>query len=76
MFLPQTGAWDAWRDSTFVRVTLTAGRSYRVVIAQDERAVNMSAFEHFSRYTGGTGGRSDTSNRVDIAEVKVLAMGR
>jgi hypothetical protein len=74
--LPQTGAWDAWRDSTFVRVRLMAGRSYRVVISQDERAVNMSAFEHFARYTGGTGGRGGAFNRVDVAEVKVLAMGR
>jgi hypothetical protein len=26
--LPQTGGWDAWRDSTFVRVRLMAGRIY------------------------------------------------
>jgi hypothetical protein len=36
----------------------------------------MSAFEHFARYTGGTGGRGGAFNRVDVAEVKVLAMGR
>ncbi|MEZ4394738.1 MAG: hypothetical protein R3A48_26995 [Polyangiales bacterium] len=74
--MPQTGGWDAWRDSTFARVRLQAGASYRVVISQDERAVNMSAFAHFARYTGGTGGSSGAFNRADIAEVKVLAMGR
>lgn len=74
--MPQTGAWDAWRDSTLVRVRLEAGRSYRVVIREDERSVNMSAFQHFARYTGGTGGAGGAFNRVDIAEVKVLSMGR
>lgn len=74
--IPQTSGWDQWRDSTFVRVSLQAGRAYRVVISQDERAVNMSHFAHFERYTGGTGGRSGVFNRADISEVKLLAMGR
>lgn len=76
LVMPQTGAWDAWRDSSLVRVRLEAGHTYRVVIREDERSVNMSAFQHFARYTGGTGGAGGAFNRVDIAEVKVLAMGR
>ena len=39
----------------------------------DDGAVNMSSFAHFQRYTGGLGGGAGVFNRVNIAEVKVLA---
>jgi hypothetical protein len=73
-YLPMahTGEWSQWRSSGFVAVQAPAGR-YQVVIDGDARAVNMSSFAHFSRYTGGTGGRDGTFNRVNISEIKVLA---
>lgn len=73
-YLPMahTGDWSQWRSSGFVAVDPPPGR-YRVVIDGDARAVNMSSFAHFSRYTGGTGGQAGAFNRVNISEIKVLA---
>lgn len=74
--MPHTGGWSMWRESTFVRARLTAGRRYQVVVGGDDpRAVNMSAFRHFEAYTGGLGGTGGAFNRVNIAEVKVLSLG-
>jgi hypothetical protein len=73
--MPQLGSWDEWRDSSFVRATLEAGRDYRVVLGDDDAAVNMSAFEHFTRYTGGTGGAGGAFFRVNVAALKVLYLG-
>jgi len=72
--MPQRGAWGDWADSSSVRATLVAGRTYRVVIAHDDRAVNMSAFEHFAHYTGGSGGEAGATYRVDISALKILAI--
>ncbi|MFO0549574.1 MAG: hypothetical protein U0271_14370 [Polyangiaceae bacterium] len=74
LVMPHLATWDDWRDSNFVRVTLTAGKSYTIVIREDGDSGNMSDLDHFSLYggTGGTGGRFD---KVNIAEVKVLAVG-
>lgn len=72
--LPQTGAWDDWRDSTLLRVPLLTGRTYRVTIGHDARSANMSAFAHFERYTGALGGRSGAFHRVDVSGVKLLAL--
>lgn len=74
VMMPQAADWASWRDSSFVRARLDATRTYRIVVRDDERAVNMSAFEHFARYTGGTGGAGGAFNRENIAEVKVLAL--
>ncbi len=73
--MPQLGAWNQWRDSSFVRARLAADRDYRVVIDDDSAAVNMSAFEHFTRYTGGLGGADGAFFRVNIAALKVLYLG-
>lgn len=71
--LPQLGSWSEWRSSSFLPVSLRADRSYRVVIDDDLHAVNMSAFEHYARYTGGSGGAAPFQ-RVNIAELKVLRL--
>lgn len=73
--MAQTGSWDEWRGSTYLRATLDPARSYRVVVDSDNRAVNMSSFAHFERYTGGTGGRGGAFNRVNISELRVLPLG-
>lgn len=72
--MPQTSAWDQWRDSNFVRADLTAGREYTVTIDETAESVNMSAFSHFNAYTGGTGGMSGAFNRVNIAELRLLSL--
>lgn len=72
--MPHTNGWDAWRESTFVRASLTAGEVYRLVLRDDPAAPNMSAFEHFTHYTAGLGGSSGTFNRVDIAALEVFAI--
>lgn len=71
--MPHVGAWSAWRDSSLVRATLTAGKTYKVVIKHDPSSINMSFFKHFELYTGGTGGRGGAFSKVNIAELKVLA---
>ena len=73
LVMPHLGDWDRWAGSSFVPVTLEAGHTYRVEIGGDERAVNMSAFEHFARYTGGTGGRAGAFDRVNISALRILA---
>ncbi|HQY61165.1 MAG TPA: hypothetical protein PK141_07220 [Polyangiaceae bacterium] len=74
MFMPQRADWASWGDSSFVRVTLQAGKSYRVRLEHDQKSVNMSAFSHFNDYTGGTGGAGGAFSRVNIAELKVLSL--
>ena len=43
------------------------------MIRGDDDMVNMSSFAHFELFTGGLGGRSGVFNRVNIAELRVLA---
>lgn len=71
--MPHLATWARWEDSSFVRAELEAGRAYRITIRHDDDVVNMSAFAHFEHYTGGTGGRAGEFNRVNIAELRVLA---
>lgn len=73
LVMPHLGDWSRWADSNLVPATLTAGRTYRIEIDNSDDAINMTAFAHFTAYTGGTGGASGPFNRVNIAEVKVLA---
>ena len=72
--MPQRGSWATWGDSTFVRAKVTQGKTYRVVIQDDARSVNMSAFSHFAGYTGGTGGTGGAFFRVNVADVKILGL--
>ncbi|MEE2901484.1 MAG: hypothetical protein VYC39_04110 [Myxococcota bacterium] len=73
LMMPHTGDWTTWRDSSFARVELIAGRSYDFVIDHNPWAVNMSSFEHFSLYTGGSGGSSPAAY-VNIGAIRVLAL--
>lgn len=73
LVMPHLGTWSRWEDSSFVAADLDASRSYRIVIRSDDEMVNMSAFRHFERYTGGSGGIEGAFNRVNIAELKILA---
>ena len=72
--MPQRGTWATWGDSTFVRAKVTQGKTYRVVVTDDAKSVNMSAFSHFATYTAGTGGSGGSFFRVNVAEVKVLGL--
>ncbi len=74
VMMPHLGEWSRWAESSFVRAELVAGTEYRVVIRGDDEVVNMSSFEHFERYTGGLGGRGGAFNRVNVAELKILAL--
>lgn len=71
VLFPHTGSASEWRGSSFLKVQLEAGKSYKVVVKGDEHSGNMSRFAHFERYTG-QGGSSGTYERVDIAELKLL----
>jgi hypothetical protein len=72
--MPHLGTWSDWRESSLVPVELVAGKSYAIVIREDDASGNMSDLEHFALY-GGTGGKGGRFNRVNIAEVKLLAVG-
>ena len=56
-----------------MRVRLVAGQRYRIRIADAPTAVNMSAFEHFARYTG-VGGAAGAVNRMHVAELRLIAL--
>lgn len=73
LVMPQLATWDDWRDSSFVRVTLQAGKPYTIVIREDADSFNMSELQHFLLY-GGTGGTS-RFNKVNIAALKLLSLG-
>src|SRR5690606_33476732 len=73
LVMPQRASWSSWGDSSFVRMNLAAGTTYRVRVDGDGAATNMSGFAHFADYTGGTGGAAPFF-RVNIAELKVLAL--
>jgi len=74
LVMPQRGSWGDWGDSSFVRASLAAGRSYRVVVRTDAASMNMSELAHFGAYTGGTGGAGGPMRHVDISEIKVLSL--
>ena len=74
LLMPHLGEWSRWEDSSFVRADLSAGTEYRIVIRGDDDMVNMSSFAHFELYTGGLGGRDGVFNRVNISELKILAL--
>lgn len=74
LVMPQLGdgSWSRWALSSFVAAELDAARTYRVVISADARTANMSARTHFATYRG-TGGAGGPFERVNIAELRVLA---
>ncbi|WP_432011340.1 MGH1-like glycoside hydrolase domain-containing protein [Streptomyces cucumeris] len=61
--MPNTGSWTTVRGSTYASARLTGGRAYRVVLAQDPRAVNMSYFSDNALYRDT---RSGPSNNSDV----------
>lgn len=71
--MPHAGDWSEWRGSSFVRVFLDKTKTYDIVLRHDDRAVNMSAFQHFALY-GGLGGKDGAFHRVNVAEIKLLAV--
>jgi hypothetical protein len=73
LVMAQAGDWAAWRDSSFVRVSLDKTKTYTITIVSSPQAVNMSVFDHFKHY-GAAGGQSGPFNRVNIAELKLLAL--
>jgi hypothetical protein len=73
LVMPQLGRWDRWASSSFVAASLSASASYRVVIASDASTANMSTLAHFAGYRGGSGGVDGAFQRVNIAELKLLA---
>jgi hypothetical protein len=74
LVMPHLAVWSDWRESNLVPVDLVSGQSYTIVVEEDDASGNMSDFEHFSLY-GGSGGTSGRFNRVNVAEVKLLAIG-
>jgi hypothetical protein len=71
--MPHLGDWSLWAGSSFAVATLDASKTYDIVISEDSRAINMSELEHFASYSGN-GGSAGRYNRVNIAELKVLAI--
>ena len=76
VMMPHLGSWSMWKDASFVRVSLDAKKTYRFTLTSDKHSVNMSAFAHFSQYTGGKGGSAGAFSRVNVAALKVLYLGQ
>jgi hypothetical protein len=62
---------DTQGRSSPLRMDLREGVRYTVELSSDLRAVNMSAFQHFERYTGGAGGTTGPRNHADIVAVEL-----
>jgi len=71
VLMPHLGSWEVWGESSFVPVDLPGGRFVELALSDGQ---NMSYLQHFERYTGGLGGRSGEFNRVNVAELNVLAL--
>lgn len=73
LFVPHTGkdAWDRFLLSNWLRVPLQKGETYLIRISADPGAGNMSALEHFERYTGGAGGKDGPENRARVRSVEI-----
>lgn len=73
LMMPHLGTADPGRRgvSSPLRVLLRAGERYTVAVAPDPRAINMSAFAHFVRYTGGAGGDTGPENEADIIALEI-----
>lgn len=62
---------DIQGRSSPLRVYLSEGVRYTVTLSSDPRTINMSAFQHFERYTAGAGGRTGPKNHADIVAVEL-----
>jgi hypothetical protein len=71
--VPHGRGWDDWRESSFVRARLEAGKRYLIRVGDAPAAINMSALDHFAHYTGGAGGASGPVDRFDVAELRLIA---
>jgi len=69
LVLPQLAAWDIWSDSSLLPLQLDASKRYDIEIRD---GLNMSYFDHFTRYVNNGGGASPY-NYVNISSVKLLA---
>lgn len=74
LVMPQRADWGSWGSSSSVRAPLQAGKTYRIRIDGEGKAINMSALAHFADYTGGTGGASGEHNRVNIADLRIFSL--
>ncbi len=66
-----SSGWEVYRDSTRFVVSLHAGTVYKVLISEDEKARNMSYFDHYIPYKR-TGGGEKPYNYVNISKLKLL----
>ncbi|MBB4125299.1 hypothetical protein GGR77_000570 [Xanthomonas translucens] len=60
------------QDSTAAMVALKAGQACRIRLLP---AANMSALQHFARYTGGQGGADAVVNAADVAALLIAPVG-
>jgi len=74
IMMPHTGEAPALvRTSSPLTARIARAGTYRVRLAADPRAVNMSAFRHFEHYTGGAGGVAGARNSAEILALEVYA---
>ena len=74
LLLPHTGdGAGEVRASSALLARIERPGTYTVRLADDPRAINMSAFRHFERYTGGAGGAGGPRNSAAILSVELYA---
>ena len=72
LVMPHLADWANWSDSSLVKVTLDAAKTYEIRIFHDGTTLNMSDFQHNALY-GGTGGAA-AYHYVNISEIKLLSL--
>ncbi len=74
LLLPHTGdAPGEVRASSALTARIERPGTYRVRLGDDPRAINMSVFRHFARYTGGAGGAEGPRNSAEVLSLEVYA---
>ena len=72
--MPHTGEGAGEiRLSSGLTARVERAGTYRVRLTDDVRAINMSAFRHFERYTGGAGGAGGPRNSAQLVSLEVYA---
>ncbi|MGE9296281.1 MAG: amylo-alpha-1,6-glucosidase [Puniceicoccales bacterium] len=74
--MPQTGDWNQYRRSNVIQAELAPEESYNIRIYEDNYSRNMSYLASNENYTALPGGGAAPYNFTNIADLRILYLGR